>query len=551
MEYFAEAVKRLPLRLLSACVAALLCSAAAVAGPFDEMPLERWSKLREAERYQLNIAEKYYREQKWKVAADEYEKFLKLYDRGEGASFAQLKWSHCQIQLRKQNTAIKDGYQSVIDYYPDSPEAPIAAYLIGKTYKDTGDIKAAKKALAKVLSSYPKQVVAVFARLDLVEVAAKEGDSAKRVVLLRELTYEVDRKGEAVAPCVQATHQLAQHYFTTGDFAEGLKALQTSHKEDVLPAQLMNQQFGRLPWILQELTGQADEAVKKRALKVADEAVAYLRAQVKSDLADAQRKPRGVACWYYIADVQRSARRADKEREVYEEILKTLGNDDQALGRLAFWYKTNGPRDQARATYLKFKDAAEGQRQIAVSWIEENKFDPAIEIFRKLALEHEGEAPKWLGQVAATYRRAGKPDQAIAVYRELLNRDVKNADAYNWEVAQTLFEAQRWKEALGVYRGTERFPQNYQQMAMCHRQLKQWDEAIALYVQIVAGHQQTASWAALQIAYTQEQADRKEAAIKAFKQVCDRYPKTQEGSTAHEHLNRVYKISVTLGGAKD
>ena len=46
-------------------------------------------------------------------------------------------------------------------------------------------------------------------------------------------------------------------------------------------------------------------------------------------------------------------------------------------------------------------------------------------------------------------------------------------------------------------------------------------------------------------------ANAKEAAIKAFKTVCDRYPKTQEGSTAHEHLNRVYKISVTLGGAKD
>jgi tetratricopeptide (TPR) repeat protein len=361
----------------------------------------------------------------------------------------------------------------------------------------------------------------------------------------------VERKGDAAVPCVQASQQLARHSFTTGDFAEGLKALQTSYKDEVLVAQLMHDQVGRLPLILQELTGQADEAVKKRALKVTDEAVAYLRAQVKSDLADAQRKPPGIACWYYIADLQRSARRPDKEREVYEEIIKTLGSDDQALGRLAFWYKTNGPRDQARATYLKFKDVAEGQRQIAVSWIEENKFDPAIEIFRKLALEKEADAPKWLGQVAATYRRAGKPDQAIAVYRELLTRDAKNADSYHWETAQTLFEAQRWKDALTAYRGTERFPHNYQQMATCHRQLKQYDEAIALYLQIITGHPPTASWAQLQIAYTQEQAARKEAAIKAFKQVCDRYPKTQEGSTAHEHLNRVYKISVTLGGAKD
>jgi hypothetical protein len=33
--------------------------------------------------------------------------------------------------------------------------------------------------------------------------------------------------------------------------------------------------------------------------------------------------------------------------------------------------------------------------------------------------------------------------------------------------------------------------------------------------------------------------------------VCDRYPKTPHGSEAHARLNNVYKIPVTLGGAKD
>ena len=62
----------------------------------EEMSLERWAKLRETERYQLNIAEKYYREQNWPVAAGEYEKFITLYETSEGAPYAQLKWSHCQ-----------------------------------------------------------------------------------------------------------------------------------------------------------------------------------------------------------------------------------------------------------------------------------------------------------------------------------------------------------------------------------------------------------------------------------------------------------------------
>lgn len=530
---------------------AVLSSAALRGAPFEDMPLDRWAKLREAERFQLNIAEKYYREAKWKIAADEYEKFLKLYEKSEGASFAQLKWSHCQVHLRRQNTAIKDGYQSVLDYFPESPEATSAAYLIGKTYKDAGDIKAAKKAYAKVLKTYPKDMVAVFTRLDLVEIAAKENSTDERVTLLKELVYNSERKGEAAPPCVQASLQLAQHMFQTGDFGEGLKSLATSYPEDNLPARLMHPAFGRLPVIVQGLAAGADEAGKKRGLKVADEAVIYFRAQAKADLGDEKRKPRAVQCLYHAAEIQEAAGRPDKQREVYEEMLKTLGSDDRLLGQLAQWYKTNNQRDQARLIYLKFQDAFEGQRQVAQSFVEEKKFDPAIEIFRKLALADVKEPARWLVQVAATYRRAGKPDQAIGIYRELLSSDAQNAAEHHWSIATTLFEANRWKEALTAYRGTERFPTNYQQMAMCHRHLKQYSEAILLYQQIIAAHPATASWAQLQIAYTQEQADAKEAAIKAFKTVCDLYPKTQEGSTAHEHLNRVYKISVTLGGAKD
>ena len=453
--------------------------------------------------------------------------------------------------LRKQNTAIKDGYQSVIDYFPESSEAVLAAYLIGKTYKETGDTQAAKKAYAKVLTAHPKNVVAVYARLDLVEIANKDNDTPRRVALLKELTFDVNRAGDATAPCVQASHQLARHYFSNGDFPEGLKALETTYKEDVLPSRLMSGNVGQLPAILQALTGQMDEAVKKKGLKLADEAVAYLRTRVKGDLADEKTKPRAIQTWYYIADVQHAARRADKQREVYEEMLKTLGTDDTLLGHLAQWYKTDGKRDLARATYLKFKDQLEGQRQTAASWAEENKFDSAIAIYRKLALDDVKESAKWLGQAAATYRRAGKPDPAIAIYRELLTTDAKNAPAHHWEIAQTLYNAGRWQEALATYRGTDHFPQNYQQMALCNRHLKQYDEAITLYKQIIAGHPPSASWALLQIAHTQEQAARKEEAIKAFKLVCDRFPKTPEGSSAHEHLNRVYKISVTLGGAKD
>ncbi len=88
-------------------------------------------------------------------------------------------------------------------------------------------------------------------------------------------------------------------------------------------------------------------------------------------------------------------------------------------------------------------------------------------------------------------------------------------------------------------------------MAHCHQELKQWDEAIALYGQMMASVPAYAGEGLLAIAYTQEKAGRKEQAIKFFKQVCSRFPKTAYGSEAHARLNNVYKITVTLGGAKD
>lgn len=527
-------------------------SAVVSAGPLDEMALDRWAKLREVERYQLNAAEKYYRENQFKVAADEYEKFLKLYEQSVGAPYAQLKWSLCQVQLRNLNTAIKDGFQSVLDYYPDSPEASSAALLIGRTYLGMGDLKAAKKAYDKLLKTQPKHFVAVLARADLVEIAEKEKDDVRRLALLRELTYDVDRTGPANRECVQAARQLARLQFENGDFAEGLKALATACNENDLPTHIVHSSLGNLLNIISTLTGSTDDPAKKKGEKLADAAAAWFREQAAASVSDEKKKAYAVQCWNCVADVQAYARRPEKQREVYEQMIAALGASDELLGKLAGWYKQQGQRSKAREIYGRFQDANEGQNQIALSWREENKPDEAIAIYRRLAASDDKNQTKWLGQVAYTYRHhASKPDLAIAVYRELIASDVANAPNWLWEVAMTLYQYKRWSEALTAFRGTENFPSNYQHMAVCNRQLKKYDEAIALYRQVMAGHPASASGALLEIARTYEEAGKKEDAIKTFKQVCDRFPKTSEGSTAHRHLNDVYKITVTLGGAKD
>ena len=66
-------------------------------------------------------------------------------------------------------------------------------------------------------------------------------------------------------------------------------------------------------------------------------------------------------------------------------------------------------------------------------------------------------------------------------------------------------------------------------MAWCHRQLKEYKEAIALYSQIIAGHEPSAPWALLQIGYTQEQAGEKENAIKSFATSLPQVPQVRPG----------------------
>ena len=537
----------------AAAAAALLgfCLASASAGPLDEMAVERWAKLKEAERYQLNVAERLYREQQWKVAADEYEKFLKLYEKSEGAAYAQLKWSHCQIELRKFNAAVKDGYQSVLDYFPESPEAPIAALLIGRTHRNSGDTKLAKKAYMKAVGAYPKHFAAVMARLDLVDLAAKDNDLATQTAILRELTYDVERKGATVAPCTAAAHQYARLALRAGNFEDGIKATATTCKDDDVPAHLMHPSLVGLPAVVNELTGSTDAPTKAKGEKLADAAAGWLKVFATTNVKDEKAKPKAVAAWLAAAEVRRQARQPDKQKAVYEEMIAALGADDPTLAYLAQWYKENKQPELARATYARYKDAAEGQGQVANSFFEEKQYDKAVELYRRLAIGDPKTAPRWLGGAAWVYRNAGKPDLAIAVYRELLIADATKASGYHLAIADTLYNAGRWKDCIAAYRGTDNFPTNYYHMARAFRELKQYDEAIGLYRQVIAASPPSAPTALLEIARTNESAGKKEEAIKVFKQVCDKYPTSGEGSQAHARLNEFYKIPVTLGGAKN
>jgi tetratricopeptide (TPR) repeat protein len=522
----------------------LLTGAAALADELDELPLDGWKQLREVERYQLQIAEKYWREQNWSTAAAEYEKFMELYEKSNGAPYAQLKWSLAQVKLRKQNTAIKEGFQTVIDYWPDSPQAIAAAYYIGRTQKEIGRTREAKVALKSVAAKHPQHLVAVYAIHDLVDMATAENDVPARVELWKKLTFDIKRSRDSNGPCVHASQQLATHFFKEGAFEEGVKALATTYNEAQMPSHVVA--YVRNP--LAELI--AVEETRAKGGQLADKAIAWLKQVTPADRTTPESLQIARQAMFGIADLTTLARRDDLVAASYEAIVAAFKTDDEALGRLAAWYKSKMNYDKARETYQRYADKGEGLHQVGYSYREQQNWPLAVQTYSQLIGQDPERKIRWKPELAATHRGAHKWPEAIAVYEELVRDDLANANRWRWEVACTHRDAGQFKEAIGHFRQCENFPENYKQMAWCHRQLKQPAEAIVLYNQ-VSSDKGSAPWALLQIAYTREESGQTEPAIQAFQQVCKKFPKDQHASTAHAHLQQKYKISVTLGGANE
>lgn len=519
-------------------------SCVAQSNQLDEMSLERWGQLREVERHQMKVAEKYFRDRDWSVAADEYDKYLTLYEASDAASHALLKWALCQVEMRRQNTAINDGFRSVVDYWPDSDDAIAASYYVGKTLKDIGQNQKAKSALNEVATDHAKHLAGVLAMVTLADIATIEKDEKLKEDILGKLTYEALRDKRTRRQCEAAALQLANILFSKAAAADGIKALATTYQDERLATEVVNQSRSPLQKLINDDQGQS------KADALANELIAFLRDQEPKNTSSEDDSIYARNLCFLVIDVLRSAKRnADVEKE-FSMVAKRFGTDDQLLGRIAQWHTANGQPAKARQAYGRFEEQVEGLQLIATSYRQEKDLAQAIQTYNKLITTDGENQTKWQAESAGAYREFKKYTEAIALYQQLVQADVANADRWLWETAMTHKEAGSWKDAIGFFRQSERFPESYWEMASCHRRLKQTNEAITLYNQIAGGDKGRAPAAMLQVGYTQEEAKNSDKAITAFKKVCRLFPKDQSASRAHAHLQNKYKITVTLGGAK-
>ena len=512
----------------------------------EQIPVDTFAKMREVERFQLKVAEKFYLKGEYKAAASEYEKFITLYERSAAAPHAQLMWSHCLVKQRRVYTAIKDGFRSVIDYWPDSHEATLAAYLIGQSYKTAGEINNAEKAYRRAVATHPKHYTSVLAKQDLADIYGIRKDTPRRVKIWEDLTYKTKRDKQNGEITTRASINLGQHHFYSGNFAEGIKAFESTYKDDTLIGQMYR--YGYSP--IYSLTGDKEKA--KTGGKLADDFVAFIEKQMPRDLTLDSNKARVRDFYYTIANIHRHARRDQEGLTAYNQLGKLIGVNDDLRGKQALWHCRHKRYGEARKIYAQYKSREAGLSATASTWIDEKKWDNAISTYNQLIGMDKEKESQWQQSIVSVWRKAKQWDKAIATYQTLLTVEAGRFSDWYEGIGYCYEKTGKLKEAIQSYQQSDKYPEMYFKMASCHRhpRLKQYREALVLYHQARAD-KGVAARATIHIGYTYEQYGQRENAIKWFQQTCKLYPKTSHASEAHAHLQSKYKISVTLGGSNE
>lgn len=547
--------------------------ATAALSTLEQIDIKTFENMREVERYQIKIAEKHFLKGSFKIALAEYEKFLTLYEKSVAAPYAQLMWSHTMMKLKMPKTALRDGFQSVIDYWPKSPEATIASYCMGDAYRTMGEIKDAKKSYRFLIKEYPSHELAMRARQDLLHYARLHEDMEERLTLLSELTFRVERTEKSKAACIKACHELAELHCFAQNLDQGRRALATTYSG----TKLFEQVYSLSVKTMKHLLG--DQKTRIAALKLGDQLIMTLRneATVRTELAS--------QFFYQTADLNTTLGRHSETMKIYREIGERFGMNDSLRETMAQWYKSRDRRNEARKIYGEFEDQLAGLKNLAAMSLEEKKIAAAIIIYRKLikidgnnSVEYllniascyeskpdwekaiacyreiikidKDSSVKYLLTIAGCYKTQSNWEKAIACYREIIEIDGDNSGEYLWFIAGCYETQSDWKKAIACYRQIDRFPANYFAMANCHRKIEEHQEAITLYNQIKI-LEKSAPEASLQIGYTYEEAKDKEKAIRTFQLTCKRYPKSGQASKAHSRLQNKYNINVTLGGIEE
>jgi len=115
-----------------------------------------------------NVAIEFYKQQRWQLAADACEEFLKKYPQHERAPSTRLYWAQALLHQKKYAEA-RGQFEQFLTQAPDHPDRPLAMYRVGECSTFLGDDLAAEAHFTQFLKAHSGHDLAEWARLYLGE----------------------------------------------------------------------------------------------------------------------------------------------------------------------------------------------------------------------------------------------------------------------------------------------------------------------------------------------------------------------------------------------
>jgi len=467
------------------------------------LDIERYARLREAERYQIDVADKLFERQKWEAALREYEKYLRLYGvESVGTPYAQLRIAQCHANARRLNQAIRE-YAALLKVFPKSPEAPEASYAMGRCHMAVGEPKKAVAQYEATVATYPKSPRAGDA---LWELAALQKDRrvaywARIVDDYRDSRHRLD-----------AARRLVDHYLFAEKNVGAARAVYVKVRGGAETERyLAGRCHEHARWLYHYHKDKRKEALEwmKRA------AALYEALPGKFPRSRYAREAERM-----IPVLYQDCGQSDKAVKAYRDYLKTHPDDDGERRNFGRMLERLGRWDDARAEYRRFKDAAAGAFEAAQSFHRQRRVKEAEAAYMAVVEKHPNYAKTALYHLGELHVYvSGDYAKAITAY----NRSEYNPPQYLFRVGYAYERWGKFTEAINTYRQIQNFFKNDKPEAM-------WREALALE--------------------RRKQKGDVNAAIRRLKALCDQFPRHRRSSDAHQRLEHQYHIPYTGGGAK-
>ena len=568
------------------CLAAALL-AAAVLFPVSPLHAEvdepqlseaEVQRLGTLEAHSINEADGYFADTKDRDldrAAAEYDAFILQFPKSDLIAYALLRKGRA-LHLQDRRFAAMKEYNEVLDYFPnDIKYAGAALYYLGLANQQNGDTDEALKAWAEMAEDedYSQHPFAADAIIRLADVLNERGQRDKAVQYWRQVATQFRTKSPDEAH--DAIWRVVPHYIRTQPDEEELRAFyEETRTFDGKPQRVEGEvldsrdywndvmrsveRYGRFE---DEQKPQRDAYYQYWAGKMSGRFEDWDDYQLR--LADYQRVYEGsFDAWASRLDAQfeRNMKpgdhdriidwirlfREDKEkvREYYQKLDFSKMSNAQTQRLMEIMYSDVKDADLGRLTFDKLKlDEMSDDALDRLGGFFEGKDEPLVE----RAYLSMNDKTRGKMELLVYYHKRKVTEKGLKLAEEMVTVPDAANEAYMLQ-GKLLMQDQQWDPAIASfsqYGGKDEDPEHLWLIAECLMKLGRVDPAIQQLSEIENFFQKVSSRASLKVADYFNASKQNDKYVAALRATVRKYPRTREGSEAH---NRLESMGLKTGG---